>query len=223
VSTPLTFSENVRPLMRDIPRSVSSKAAGQAVGIGIRRVVRTWLRDLDQNKPSQHSQDLPGSQSTHYYAKAAESVTVPTVEGNRVYVSITQVGFRQRFLGGPIQPINGKYLTIPGSALSYGTRASEFTDLKFALVKDDQGFLRPALVSDEGNQFTGTAGDRGKQGSKKTLTVGDVVFWLVRSVMQQPDPSIVPGPEYIQAGAREGLASYLRLPRPTYPMTGGAQ
>jgi hypothetical protein len=234
MSTPLTFQENATPVVRAIQRDVQSRAAAQAVGIGVRRVVRQWLRDLDSNRPSKHAEELPGSQSTHYFAQAAQSVTAPEVAGNKVTISITQVGMRQRLLGGPIQPVKGKYLTIPASGLSYGTRASEFTDLRFAFVRDEDGFLRPALVAKQDAQYTGTVTERGDavRGStgkklrpkkKNPITIGDVIFWLVRSVNQAPDPGVIPGPDYIQAGAIEGLRAYLHQARPTYPQSGGAQ
>lgn len=215
MSTPLTFRENSRIVVNGVVSDVSSPGACQAVGIGLRRVVREWLRDLDQNRPARHTSELPGSQPTHYYSQAAKSVTAPQVSGNKVTISITQVGFRQRLLGGDIGPRNAKYLTLPASGLSYGARAREFTDLKFALVRDDNGFLRPALVNGDNNFFTGTVSGRRRGKKKSPLTAGDVVFWLVRHVSQEPDPGVLPGPDYLVAGAVEGLRAYLRRRGPT--------
>jgi hypothetical protein len=211
MSVAFTFHENARPVVRGIARSANSRAAAQAAGIGIRRVARTWLRDLDRSRPSKHAANLPGSQSTHYYAQAAESITAPAVEGNRVYVSITQVGFRQRLLGGDIEPVNKKFLTIPGTAIAYGMRALEFGGLKFAIAVDDHGIKRPALVSTDAFELRGTQRNRRGEGPKPPFDAGSVVYWLVTHVHQEPDQGVLPSPELIQAGALEGLRSYRLL------------
>ncbi|MCE0484233.1 MAG: hypothetical protein LV479_08355 [Methylacidiphilales bacterium] len=216
MSTPLAFEENATPVIRGVARSVNSRGAAQAVGIGMRRVVRTYLRDLDQYRPTKHAADLPGSQSTHYYEQAAESITAPEVAGNRVTISITQVGFRQRLLGGQINPVNAKFLTIPGMAATYGTRAGEFQGLKFAYAQDVNGNLHPALVTEEAFQLRGTVRNRRGMGPKPAFQAGSVAYWLYRSVNQNPDPGVLPGEDYITAGAVEGLRSYLRLPRVKY-------
>lgn len=216
MSVPLTFEENARAVTRGVARSVNSRGAKQAVGIGIRRVVRTWLRDLDRYRPSKHADNLPGSQSTHYFSRAAESVAAPETEGDRVSVSITQPGFRQRFLGGDIVPRNTKYLTIPGTAIAYGARAREFSGLKFVFARTEQGFLCPALVTTEEFEIRGTVPHRKGMGPKPAFNAGQVLYWLVTHVHQEPDESVVPGPDYVTAGATEGLRSYLRLPRTKY-------
>jgi hypothetical protein len=205
MSVAMTFSENATPVMRGLKQAANSKAAKQAVGMGLTRVVGDHLRakDLEPNKQ--------GWPKTHFYATAAQSITAPEVDGNTVSISITQTGFRQRYLGGDIDPIGGrKFLTIPGNAVGYGKRALEFDGLKFAFAQDENGELHPALVSTEAFQERGTVRNRRGMGPKPPFGPDTVVYWLYRHVHQDGDPSVLPTPEEIAAAAQQALSIYLR-------------
>jgi hypothetical protein len=140
-----------------------------------------------------------------YYAQAAQSVTVTKV-GQGAAISITQTGFRQRLFGGPIDPVNSKFLTIPASPEAYGRRAGEFPDLEMTKTMDENGTLRWALVR---RPSTPIRFQHRKQadGSIKTkivpgLTRGaEVMFWLVAHVNQEPDPTVLPADDFISATA----------------------
>lgn len=213
----LTFevTDTASPSVKELPRMASSSAALRAGGRGVRNVVVNHLRNMPPNKA--------GFPSTGFYKSAADRTTQPEVEGNGVSISITQIGMRQRYFGGDINPIAGKYLTIPAIAQSYGTRAGEFdfsnlashysSSLKFAFVQDEQGFMRPALVGgDQGAGISGAKKTRRKKGDppKPPIDPGQVVFWLVRHVHQEPDDSVLPTDAEIQGGFVSGIRSYIR-------------
>jgi hypothetical protein len=210
--TSLTFTENATPVVQAIARAASSRGAALSAGVGLRKGVMSWLRDV-QRRQMKHEQDLPGSIRTGFYERAAQSTTAPEVEGNKVSVAITERGFRQRYRGGDIEPGEGKkYLTLPGWAPSYGTRAPEWTAGTTLLWgKDKTGTVRPiAIISTEGLEYSGTKSARSRNKQASRLAPEQILFWLVTQVHQEGDPTILPPPEAIQAYATEGLRAYLR-------------
>jgi hypothetical protein len=208
----VTFSENATPVLRAIIQGVSSPSGARSAGLGIRRGVMTWLRDLGQQRLTRHEQSLPGSVKTGWYERASQSVTAPEVDGNTVAVAITEPGFRQRLLGGDIFPKDKKYLTLPGAALSYGTVAPEWSAGTTLLWgKDKTGTVRPiAIISTEGLEYSGTKAARSKNKQASRLPAEQILFWLVLSVHQEPDQGLLPAPEYIEAWATDGLRAYMR-------------
>lgn len=194
--------DTARPRLEVLRALITSKEAKQAIGTGVRRDIRTYLRALPANKQ--------GFPSTGFYKTAAESVTAPEIEGDKITISITQIGMRQRYLGGPIKPRDGKtYLTIPAQGVAYGQLAPEISGLKFAFVRNDAGYLCPALIADD--QGASVSKPRRKKGVRKApIPAGEVLYWLIRGAMQQPDPTVLPtGQEMATAGA-SALQSLIR-------------
>jgi hypothetical protein len=209
--TSLTFTENATPVVQGIAQAASSRGAALSAGIGLRNGVMSWLRDI-QRRQMKHEQDLPGSVRTGFYERAAQSITAPEVEGNKVTVALTERGFRQRYRGGDIEPVDKKYLTLPGWAASYGTQAPEWTEgTKLLWGRDKTGTIRPiAIISTEGLEYSGTRAARSKNKEASRLSPDQILFWLVTRVHQEGDPTILPPPEAIQEYATAGLRAYLR-------------
>ena len=140
-----------------------------------------------------------------YYAQAAQSVSVSAVPQGAA-ITITQTGFRQRLFGGPIDPKNGQFLTIPANPDTYGHRASEFPDLEMAKAMDDSGRLRWALVRRPSTPIS-IRNRKKADGSIQTKIIpgavrgGEVMFWLVRHVDQEADPTVLPPDDVIKATA----------------------
>ena len=137
----------------------------------------------------------------NYYARAARSVTAKAA-GGFALVSVTQIGIRQRLYGGRITAgANGsgrRYLTIPACPEAYGMRAGEFFDLHFGFAMNPRGRIQPALIRRPSQAISIT---RRKQsdGTVKTKVHpgqinggGQVMFWLVHSVTQRADPTVLP-------------------------------
>lgn len=183
----------------------AAQAAGLAL-VGARAVAQLTKDHLVQLDGERHK-----SGGRHYYLQAARSITSRGGGSGLALVTVTQTGFRQRLLGGPISPkAPRKYLTIPANPEAYGKRAGEFQDLEFAIVLDGNGALRPALVRRASTAISFTRRKR-KDGSVKVtvkpgeLRGGEVMFWLVRKVNQRPDPSVLPSSEQMNATAGDAI------------------
>jgi len=156
-----------------------------------------------------------GGERTHFYASAAKSVQPAKVEGRGAAFIITQIGLALRWLGGTITAGKGassatggptKYLAIPARSEAYGKTPGEFDDLQFVPRGPGRGMLVQAL------QTAITFGKKLKSGARDfhTSTVGGLVmYWLVTSVTQQPDPNVMPSEKALGEAARLHMDNYL--------------
>lgn len=162
------------------------------VGRAAANVVIAHLRGLNATRANHL-----GGRRTHYFAGAARGTSY-SIQGDEVIVSIKQVGIRHRFLGGTIKPKKaGGFLTIPVAPEAYGKRAREFGNLE--IVFGARG--EPIALATKSTRATQiTAGKAGKIAKRQIGRTGTIMFRLVRSVTQQPDPTILPYPEVIGAG-----------------------
>ena len=184
------------------PARSNEAALRNAVGRGVTRLVSRHLAGL--NAP--RANDLGGVR-THFYAHASRSTNY-AVTSDGVTISINWQGIRQRYEGGIIKAgRNGtKLLTIPACAEAYGHRAKEF---KLKFVKFRTG--RMGLVVDEAG---GIQGKRRVQKNGRTRNrasrrgFGKLMFWLVPSVVQFPDPTVLPTRAEIVAAAQASAARY---------------
>lgn len=184
-----------------------SPGLDRAVGLAAQDAVKEYYFRLDGERAN-----AMGGKRSHFYHKAGMSAQwQPVADG--VSVSVTQLGLRQRWLGGTIRAVNAKYLAIPARTESYGIRPREFPgDLQFikfksgaaALVKDDQSH---GVDMDSGGYRVKSA-ERGEKRTRKK-GVGLVEYWLVPSVYQRPDPTAVPSPEYLLNAVTEAASTYL--------------
>lgn len=155
--------------------------------------------------------------STHFYARAAQATNWQEGFGF-VIVSVNQIGIRQRLEGGDINPGSGKkYLTIPAVADAYGKRAREFSNLQFAFAPnpDNPGTVRPALVEAQATNIK--IGKIKKDGSRSitptsTSTGRVAIFWLLGSVSQKPDPTVLPSDEQFSETFDQSVAALLKHP-----------
>jgi hypothetical protein len=173
-------------------------------------VVRAHLFALDGTRANKM-----GGERTHFYSNAAKSVHEPVSEGATASFTITQIGLAQRWLGGEIRAGMGessatglatKYLAIPARAEAYGKTPGEFDDLTFIRTRNGG-----ALV--EELQTAVSFGRKKKDGTrtvKRGETTGSLVmFWLVESVIQKEDPTVMPTEEEMGNEAREAMTGYL--------------
>lgn len=156
----------------------------------------------------------------NYYAQAARSVTARGA-GGFALVSVTQIGIRQRFYGGRITAgQNGsgrKFLTIPACPEAYGMRAGEFNDLKVGMAMNPKGRLQLALIR-RASQAISISRRKQEDGSfrykvtGRQLIEGEVMFWLVHSVNQRADPTVLPPhQEMVETAVAAGLRRIQRL------------
>ena len=139
-----------------------------------------------------HFLSLPSNErefpTTHFWRRAAES-TRYEVKSDGVRISISQVGVRQRFLGGDINSVRAKFLTIPAIAETYGHRAADFSDLK--IVHGFFGMYNGGVAT-----LALVPADWTKEKSGNLESSG-VYFWLLEHVSQGPNPDVLPSNDEI--------------------------
>lgn len=181
ISNIVVVSDTATPALGKLLEVMDPKAI--AANIGEAEVI------LFQNHFSQAPANKMGWHSTGFWPAAARATNYSVVPQG-VTINVNKQGVRQRYAGGEIHPTGGhKYLTIPARSEAYGKRASEFTNLKVAFGRNGPF----ALV--EVDQTNLTFGRKRKDGtrSRTANTVGGgVMFWLVKSVYQAPDASVLP-------------------------------
>ncbi len=205
------LNDTASPEIRFLQANVTPHRMAAEIGPRFTRLVqRNFLKKERQGNKN----DWP---STHFYARAAESTNWQEGFGF-VMISVNQIGVRQRLEGGEIKPTGDKkYLTIPAVAEAYGKRAGEFNNLKFAFVLDPQnpGTVRPALVERQATNIK--IGKIKKSGSRSitptSSSTGQIaIFWLLASVNQKPDPTVLPSDDEFNEALDQSMDALLRHP-----------
>lgn len=187
----LTVTVDVSREATEVGSQIAARAAAlqgarlnTQIGRGVAELFRLNFRNLDRERAN-----ALGGKRTHFYSDAMKA-TFSSGDDEGATVTVAALGIRQRLLGGTIKPREGKYLTIPARAEAYGRRAREFQNLKFVRLSGGRGML----VADG----AGRAGHSSKKhiGSKEE---GLVYFWLVPSVHQDADPTVLPNEGAIRA------------------------
>ncbi|MDE2107251.1 MAG: hypothetical protein KGL39_59185, partial [Patescibacteria group bacterium] len=137
------------------------------------------------------------SPRSHFYSRAAKSVRTPQPEGRGASFTITQTGLAQRWFGGPIVAGKGtssatgaptKYLAIGTDEVEGKTPKEEAMEQDMAFVPRGNG--KAMLV--QGMRSTATRGKHKGEEINVVVPGGRVLFWLVPSVDQKPDPTVMP-------------------------------
>ncbi|MFZ2279307.1 MAG: hypothetical protein WAW39_16055 [Prosthecobacter sp.] len=171
-------------------------------------LVRDYLISLAQTRHA--TADDLGATPTGHLERAAESVTSRS-DADAATVSITSPGMRRAFEDITIVPVNAKWLTIAATAEAYGKRAGAFNDLRLAffkggrlaLVKADQSRLSDRKSSGYGIEGKAAKADATKQRPP-------VYYWLVKSVTQKQDRTLLPSDALLQTAAEEGVRDWLK-------------
>lgn len=169
------ISDRATPALKALLLRVSGRRGHAVIGQAVRMLLRTHLRAKEAQPNKQ------GWPKTHFYARARDRVNFEADEDSAT-VRVSLVGFRQRYYGGPIRPVNRRTLAIPAAPQAYGKLPAEFGALDF------QGVFRGRYV---GNLV---APD------------GQVLFRLLRAVNQPADPSVIPTESEMVGAATAALA-----------------
>jgi len=184
--------EGVDKELQSLSRDLKGTRLSHTIGGSARIKIADHLVGSDAERPNKM-----GGPRSHFFADAARS-TQYFIQADGVYVAIFKTGIRQRFFGGTIRPVKSKYLTIPARAEAYGRRAREFDDLEVlygrrgAYALAQRAGTSISFVKDKRKSRKGQM--RVKRGAQR----GGVFFWLVKSVTQTADPSILPTEQQIK-------------------------
>ena len=173
MTTYVDIQDRVTPSLAGFSSRLRAEAPTR-VGDAVVKLFQNHFLSLPPNKE--------GWPSTGFWAEAAQACSYDVLDGG-VEINVNKVGVAQRRWGGPIVPVNAKWLTVPARADAYGRRASDFADLRFEFFKWNVA----ALVKDSPVSP--------RDGEERN----DVVFWLYRAVNQDPDPTVMPSDQSIEA------------------------
>lgn len=174
--------DSVTPWLRQARIALRQDEIRPIAGRAGTNVVRAHLFDLDKTRANSL-----GGKRTHFYASAARATHFKEVTDG-VEISVSHVGFAQRYFGGVIRPVNSKYLAIPARTEAYGKSPREFDDLEPA-------FGRRGIIGLAEKRRTAGEGGRGEGGRflrAGTTIGGGIMFWLVDEVDQDADPTVIP-------------------------------
>lgn len=182
----ITIHDRATPDLQRMLAALNQEKVKPEIGRSVVNQLKAHFYNLNSSRANKL-----GGRRTQFYSQAAKS-TQYQARSDGVTVSVNHVGIRQRLQGGTITPVKGKYLTIPAIAEAYGKRAREFDNLHFIPTRRGG-----ALVENDATRVS-----FGKKGAKaKGETGGRVYYWLVPSVVQKPDPTVVPTESEIEATA----------------------
>jgi hypothetical protein len=184
-------SDEIDRLIADVSKLQDETASDKMkseMGFSVMQLVRAHFAEIAQDSQHHESARSLGAQPSGFYESARNNTQEPEIVSEGVSISVMQIGVAQRYYGGTINARPGSYLTIPALAIAYARRAREF-DLRFVIFKSTglAALLLKGAPSDEGS----------------------VYYWLVKSVTQKADPTIIPTDEEITDAASQGASNYL--------------
>lgn len=142
------------------------------VGRAVAETIRTHFSQLANDQAHHQIARSLGAAPTGFYERAAGAVQSPQLEGtDQISISIDHQGLAQRLFGGTISAKPGSWLTIPARAEYYGERARDQADLQFIVFPSGLA----ALIQEDEEKHEGL-----------------VAYWLVKSVHQDKDPTVLP-------------------------------
>lgn len=205
----ITIRDTATPVLDRLAVAMRRETYKPAVGQAGVRVLMDHLKDKNADQSSHSTANQLQARPSGLYADFARALSYSR-SATGVVVSINHVAARQRYHGGTIKPVNAKMLTIPASAKSYGRSAGEFSNLfvmsgkqgPFALAERES-----TDISISKDRRKGRSGMRVKAGFQRG---GGIMFWLVRSVTQQPDDTVLPAEDALISGIMSALEGWLK-------------
>lgn len=184
------ISDLAGPAVGRMRQAMDQSRIAAPIGAAVKKLFQMHLLGNPSNRQ--------GWPSTGFWAGAARSTSYAVVRDGAL-VSVAKQGVRQRYVGGEIHPVKASYLTLPARAEAYGKRAGEFDNLVVAWRREGGKSVPWALV--EAPSQSVAFGRRRKDNSRKVTegseVGGAVYFWLVKSVTQKGDRSVLPSDEEI--------------------------
>lgn len=198
------------PAIADLAARLDPQRLAAAVGPACSRLIQRHIRALPGNKK--------GWPRTQFWADAARATNWTAAEGGAI-ISVNKIGFRQRYYGGPIKPVNTGALTIPISPVSYGHAASEFPGLfllrtakgAYLVQKLEAAFLGKSkrgekLAAKRKTYFR----ELGGNASKRVQADLSFLFMLSQGVDQAPNPDVIPTREALAAEAKTAILAAIK-------------
>jgi hypothetical protein len=178
-------------LVEKVGAAAQSGDVRLVMGNAVANALKDRFAEIAQDQSHHVTASRLGAVPTGFYEQARQGVQLPSLEPEGVSVAINKRGIAQRVFGGTITRVKAKALAIPARAEAYGKLPSEFNNLRLVVF----GGGKAALVERTATVVRGGARGAGTGRSKGDEIGGNVFFWLVKSVHQEPDPTILPDEE----------------------------
>jgi len=180
----LNIKDGATPEIQSIvDRLRSSPDLAVAAAESLADLLRRHLLNLQNTRPNKM-----GWPRQNFWAAAYKGVQNPSRTAGGASVTINSPGPAQRYFGGDIVPDGHPFLAIPARAEAYGKNPRDFDNL-VPVVHGDRGMLVERLSTDVRSRQEGGGG---------------VMFWLVKRVHQDPDPSVLPTQDEMEAAVVQG-------------------
>ena len=215
--------DTATPLLQRLAFIALGEKVNRVAAQGVVAMLKRHFQALDA---SRSGRQFGGTNATHFYAKVARTIhaEVSATEASVGIGNEETRGIRQRLEGGTIEA--GKnissftdkptvYLTIPARGEAYGHRASEFRDrLMIVFAPGGHG----VALCEKIEVFNPKRRQSKKPIKLNSVKVnkpaqykgGEVWYWLVKSVTQDPDPSVMPSNDWIADAAREAVGRWMK-------------
>ena len=181
----LTVSGSALPYLTRLKTVSRPEKTNKFAAVGVAVLIKKHLRSLEMGRPNKM-----GFPRSHFWSNSAKA-TIWSADSKKGQVEVAREGFRQRYYGGRIVPVNVKNLTIPLNRKSYNKRAGEF-DLKWI----------PRMPGDAPN----TTGYLITKGANPQW------YYVLKShVDQRPYPSVLPTDEQMTKAALAGIIEGMEL------------
>ena len=193
ISVKLTLEDlGASALLRSILSPAFIRGANEVAGRAGANAVQAHLRDQDKTP------NALGGRRTHFYSLAAMAVQ-HTVDDDGALISVAHLGLAQRYFGGVITPVNTDYLAIPATAAAHGRRPRD----------SDNPELAPFYRRKNGKAKVIGLADQVRYSKRgRAYGTGEVWYWLVKSVTQQPDPDVLPTETALREASLTAVESY---------------
>lgn len=204
----LSISINIRdqatPAIDRLDSELQRDGVKHTAGVSVMRQIIDHLTTLDAERPN-----TLGGRRTHFYSVAGKSTHYDITDTGAI-VSINHTGIAQRYFGGKIEREDGGPLTIPARAEAHGRRAREFSNLEILYGRNG-----PYALAERYATSFSVRSRHDKSGNRQSKIVnrksvgGGIFFWLVKSVTQEPDPSVLPSEESASQNARDAIGRFI--------------
>jgi len=215
------IKDPVTPALRQFVKDGKARGWVGAMESGVRRLFIDHFDELERTRPNQW-----GAPRTHFWAAVSNSVNTSRL-ANGFLLNISHPHFRQRLQGGTIRAGRNaswatgrptKYLTIPARAEAYGKTSYEFKGELSLVFRRVGGQVRAvALAMNPRSRYSGVhyitaynaKGKKVRRRQRTKITEGPLVYyWLVESVTQEPDPSVMPTEQDMTDAATNALSEW---------------
>ena len=213
--------DTATPMLKRLALTIgSTQKTNDVAAFAVVKMLRHHFTVLDA---SRSGRQFGGQNASHFYGKLVSTIRyVADSTSATVGVGTEETrGIRFRLKGGTIEAgknisaITGKptvYLTIPARGEAYGHRAGEFP-LQMLFGPGGHGIAlveKLEIFNRKSSRKTPRAlNSVGVKGPAKT-TGGEVWYWLVKSVTQDPDPSVMPSEDWMGETAALAVSRFVK-------------